>query len=82
MLCYGPGSALEEKREKKSASETSREVVWRGKRAADPGNMPLMPPIRPLSINWSLKCQHVKFTDVSVSLLCRFCKEIFEFEMK
>ena len=59
------------KREEKSANEASREVVWGGKRVEEPGNMPLMPPIRPLPINLSLKYQHVKFTDVRVSLLCR-----------
>ena len=44
------------KKGKKSAIEASREVVWVGERAAEPGDMPLMPPIRPPAINLSLKC--------------------------
>ena len=68
----GPGSALREKGEKnqrgwkkKSASEASRELVWRGERVAEPGDMPLMPPIRPPTINLSLKCQHVESSRMS-----------------
>jgi len=44
----------------KSASQGSREVVWGRERVAEPGDMPLMPSIRPIAINLSLKCQHVK----------------------
>ena len=66
----GPGSALWEKekkigvgeKKKNSAREASREVVWEGERVAQPGDMSLMPPIRPPAINLSLKCQHVKFS--------------------
>ena len=47
---------------KKMASEVSREVVWGEERTAEPGDMPLMPPIRPPAINLSLKCEHVKFS--------------------
>ena len=61
----GTGSALWEKekksalaKKKKSAREASREV----ERVAQPGDMSLMPPIRPPAINLSLKCQHVKFS--------------------
>jgi len=62
----GLGSALGEKgkksawvkKKKKSACEESREVVWGGKRVAEPGDMPLMTPIRPPAINLSLKFQH------------------------
>ena len=69
----GPGSALREKGEKKisegekkkSASEASRELVWRGERVAEPGDMPLMPQIRPPKINLSLKCQHVRLSQMS-----------------
>ena len=58
-------------KEKKSASEASREVIWGGKRVAEPGDMPLMPPIPPPSaINLSLKCQHVKFTSRMSSWAC------------
>ena len=49
-------------KKKKSAREASREVVWEGERVAQPGDMSLMPPIRPPAINLSLKCQHVKFS--------------------
>ena len=49
-------------RKKKSTSETSREVVWGEERVADPGDIPLMPPIRPPAISLALKCQHVKFS--------------------
>ena len=38
-----------------------RGSLWRG-RVEEPGDMPLMPPIRPPDINLSLKCQHVKFS--------------------
>ena len=69
----GPGSALREKggkksarvKKKKSASEASRELVWRGERVTDPGDMPLMPQIGPPTINLSLKCQHVKSSRMS-----------------
>ena len=68
-----------------------KEKIWRGRgrgkgkrRWWRPGDMPLMPPIRPpaneLVIEmWS---RQVLITDVSVSLLCRFCKKMFEFKMK
>ena len=68
----GPGSAVREKGannqrglKKKSASGASPELVWRGERVAEPGDMPLMPPIRPPTINLSLKCQHVKSSRMS-----------------
>ena len=49
------------KKGKKSPSEASREVVWGRERMAEPGDMPLMPPIRPPATNLSLKCQHINF---------------------
>ena len=49
-------------KKKNSACDASREVVWGGERVAQPGDMSLMPPIRPPAINLSLKCQHVKFS--------------------
>ena len=69
----GPGSALGEKgeknrrrRKKKIAYKVSREVVWGGGggrgRVTEPGDMPLMPPIRNPAINLSLKCEYVKFS--------------------
>ena len=63
----GPGSALSEKGEKigVGGSEANREVVWGGDRVAEPGDVPLMPPIRSPAINLSLKCQHVKFSRMS-----------------
>ena len=59
-----PGTRLRigGKRRKKSASEASRAVVWGGERVTEPGDKPLMPPIRPPAINLSLKFQHVKFS--------------------
>ena len=63
---------------KKSASEASREVVWGGKRVAEPGDMPLMPPMRPPGINMSLKFQHFSTSSYYVA----FVKKICEFEMK
>ena len=65
-------------KKKKSASEASREVVWEGKRVAEPGDMPLMTPIRPPAINLSLKFQHFSTSAYYVA----FVKKIFEFEMK
>ena len=61
------------KTKKKIANETSRAVVWGGEIVAEPGDMPLMPPIRPPAINLSLKCQHVKFLS-RMFLICRFWK--------
>ena len=61
-----------------------KEKIWRGRgrgkgkrRWWRPGDMPLMPPIHPpaneLVIEmWS---RQVLITEVSVSLLCRFCKK-------
>ena len=48
------------------------------------GDKPLMPPISPLAIKLviELSTPQVLITDVSVSLLCHFCKKICEFEMK
>ena len=59
---------------KKLASEASQEVIWGGERVVKTGNVPLMPPIRP-PIRHVLSIRHVLITDVSVSLLCRFCKK-------
>ena len=47
---------------KKLASKASPEVIWGGERMAEPGDMPLMPPIYPAAINLSLTCQHVIFS--------------------
>ena len=54
----GKGEKIGVGEKKKSAGEASREV----ERVAQPGDMSLMPPIRPPAINLSLKCQHVKFS--------------------
>ena len=54
----GKGEKIGVGEKKKSAREASREV----ERVAQPGDMSLMPPIRPPAINLSLKCQHVKFS--------------------
>ena len=44
-----PDSALREK--------ASRAVIWGGERVSESREMPLMPPIHPLTINLSLKFQ-------------------------
>ena len=50
---------------------------------AEPGDTPLMPPIRPLRINLSLKFQHVKFTSRMSAWTCDIAFEKKnEFEMK
>ena len=54
----GKGEKIGVGEKKKSAREASREV----ERVTQPGDMSLMPPIRPPAINLSLKCQHVKFS--------------------
>ena len=54
----GKGEKIGVGEKKKSAREASREV----ERVAQPGDMSLMPPIRPPAITLSLKCQHVKFS--------------------
>ena len=63
---------------KKSAGEASLEVAWKGKRVAEPGDRPLMTPIRPPAINMSLKFQHFSTSSYYVA----FVKKICEFEMK
>ena len=40
----------------KNNPRAKREVVWGGERVVEPGDMSLMPPIRPAGINLSLKC--------------------------
>ena len=49
--------------------------------AVEPGDMPLMPPIRPPAdkLVIEMSTREVLIANVSVSLLCRFCKKIFEF---
>ena len=42
-----------------------------GKRVAEPGDMPLMPSIRPHGINLSLKCQHVSTSAYYVAFVKR-----------
>ena len=54
----------------KSAIEASQEVIWGGERVAEPGDTPLMPPIRPPRINLSLKFHHVKFTSRMSAWAC------------
>ena len=49
-------------REKKLASEANQGVICGGERVAEPGDMPLMPPICPPVINLSLTCQYVMFS--------------------
>jgi len=60
VVRLGSGSALGKKekknrrgQKKNSASEASRKVVWGGEIVAKPGDMPLMPQIRPPAINLS-----------------------------
>ena len=57
---------------KKLASEAIRKVVWGGKRLAEPGEMPLMPPIRPPAINLSLKCQHFSMSAYYVAFVKKY----------
>ena len=67
----GPGSTLREKGEKKiSVNKASWEVVWGGERVAEPGDMPLMPPIHPPAIDLSLKCQHIKLSSLMSAWAC------------
>ena len=66
----GPGSALGEKGEKNrrrrkkncQQSEPGGSLGGGGGRVTEPGDMPLMPPIRNPAINLSLKCEYVKFS--------------------
>ena len=67
------------KKKKKSASEASREVVWGGKRVAEPSWRHAFDAADPPSSN---KLVIEISTLQHVSLLCRFCNKIFEFEMK
>ena len=57
---------------KKSASVASREVVWGGKRVAEPGDMPLMPQIHPPAINLSLKFQQFSTSAFYVTFVKKY----------
>ena len=68
----GPGSALGEKGEKNRRRRKKKNGQQSepggslggggGGRVTEPGDMPLMPPIRNPAINLSLKCEYVKFS--------------------
>ena len=75
------------KKEKKSAlaKKKNRRTKSLGRGWVDEtGDKPLIPPISPLAINLSLKCQHLKFSSRMSALACyvTFVKKICEFEMK
>ena len=57
---------------KKSASEASGKVLLGGKRVAELGDMPLMPPMRPPAINLSLKCQLFSTSAFYVAFVKKF----------
>ena len=49
-----------------------RIVVWGRERVVEPGDIPLMPQ----TLQQFTMSRRQVFTDVSVSLLCRFCEDI------
>ena len=81
----GPGSTLREKGEKKNIGKQSELRGSLGRRKGGRAWRHAFDAADPPSSHWlviEMSTHQVVIIDVSMSLLCHFCKKIFEFEMK